>query len=86
MTSSTPVYLSSIWDKEPIYHRRSRSGYSWLRNHTECGRLDTRQATVIPLRTAQKIGRACKLCWPHQSSRPRPVVPTSHGVWRALQA
>jgi len=84
MNASTPVFIKNIWDKEPVYHRRSTWG--WQRRWSACGRVQLSDATGIPLRTAQKIGRACKQCWSDPAERPRPVVPTSHAIWRAVQA
>jgi hypothetical protein len=79
-----PVFTTSIWSKTPTYHRRGDWG--WKRTWSACGRVNADNATHLPLRAARAIGQPCKICWPNPAERPRPIIPTSHSIWRAVQA
>lgn len=82
MTGSAPVFFSNTYSKQPIYHRRAQ----WGGRFSHCGRADTtRGGHWLRLDHARAFGRPCKQCWT-ASEAPRPLVPTSHTVWRAVTA
>lgn len=84
MSETTYVFFASLTTREPVYHQKTR--WSWNRGWSQCGTLKISSVSVtsMHLRHARAIGRPCKFCWA-EGERPRPLVPTSHALWRAVQ-